>query len=91
MHLPKNSSILAIGPTKKLYKLNPTSFKRVFDKFKKNGVASANASSSNPKHPMHEKGAQRSDLQIIQSIQEFFVENPMASLLDASFALKIPK
>ena len=40
---------------------------------------------------MHKKGAQRSDLEKIQSIQDFFIENPMASLLEASVALKIPK
>lgn len=77
--------------SRQLWKMDAKAFKRVFEKFQKNGIASANASNSNPKHSMHKKGVDRSDLEKVQSVQDFFIEFPMSSLLEASVQLKIPK
>ena len=70
---------------KQLYKLQLTQFQRVYDRFKKNGVARSNES------PRVVKGTNRADPGKTESIGDYFVKNPMASLFEASKDLKIPK
>ena len=70
--------------SKWLWKIKPDKFQRVYDRFKKNGFAKSPNS-------RQQKGADRSDEDKVESIREFFIMNPMASIFDASKDLKIPE
>ena len=70
---------------KQLYKLQLVQFQRVYDRFKKNGVARKNVS------PRVVKGSNRSDPGKTESIGDYFIEHPMASLYEASKDLKVLK
>ena len=70
---------------KDLYKIQPHQFKEVYDRFKKNGVAHSTCNSRQV------RGTDRSDPDKIETISNFFIENPMASIFEASKELKIPE
>ena len=73
---------------KNLYKIQAHHFKEVYDRFKKNGVATSAQVSPNS---VQVRGNDRPDPDKIEMITNFFVENPMASILEASKELKIPE
>lgn len=73
---------------KTLYKIQPNQFKSVYDRFRKHGIAQKTHVDPNSRQI---RGTDRSDSDKIESISNFFVENPMASIYEASKELKIPE
>ena len=67
-----------------LWKLNPTSFTRVYERFKANGVGQSS-------NPTHERGVVKRDQEKVDKIVDHFIEFPMHSLREGSIALDIPK
>ena len=71
-----------------LQSIHLSSFKSVYEKFKKNGIANL---STNSLHPEHVKGVDKTDPEKVRLIENHFIEFPMHSLSQASIALNIPK
>ena len=69
-----------------LWKLKPCRFKEVYQRFQAQGV-----SPKKSENPRHERGTDRSDPDKAQQITDYFMENQMNSIFDASKALKIPE
>ena len=71
------------GMTRRLQEIHVKRFSEVYQRFQKNGLS--------PKKQSPRKGMDFSDSEKISAITDFFLENPFASLNDASKELKIPK
>ena len=70
-------------PYWELQKIQPHQFKRVYDRFQANGIASA-------PHNGHVRGSDKTDPAKVEQIRNYFIENPMSSVLTASKAINIP-
>ena len=66
--------------------IDPRQFSRVYDRFKQNGIAKT----PNPGQARGVEG-QKTKPEKIKIIENYFTQNPMNSLLDASNDLKMPK
>ena len=66
--------------------LHPFQFTRVYNRFKNNGIAKT----PNPGHARGVEG-QKTKPEKIKMILDYFVDNPMNSLLEASNDLNLPK
>ena len=69
---------------KALFGIDLKAFSRVYEKFKKNGVANS------PNSGQVVKGANRTDPDKIKLIEDYFIQQPMDSLHQASINLDIP-
>ena len=67
-----------------LHGLTNYAFQRVYDRFKNNGIVKT-------KHAGHVRDVEKTKPEKIKMILDYFVDNPMNSLLEASNDLNLPK